>query len=356
MTQTFMTFTEWKTELPTTSTDTGEATHTLPGSLSTDDAAEAFLARWTKEDAPDGSGEPSDKSKEGISPDKTLTSEGTTIEEGAEETPAPSEEEVLQKKYAEDEEVFVKIKEGDKEHEVTLKDLKRLFGQEASLTRKGQEVAELRKKADTDTAKALAGLTVMTEMAKQRADPYKKIDFLVAAKDLDADTLQHLRTEAQKAFEEERFLNTELDNFVKGAQTQQQQRVVEDARACVKALNDETGQYHIKGWNDKVYDELRSFAIKEGVDQTVINGVTNPAVIKLLHMALQFSKSMAKNVTTKVNKTPKKIVKTTSTIQPKRAEDVTEANKKAMDKLKRSGKVDDAAEAFLARWSKSSDE
>ena len=338
-----------------TSTDTGEANQTTElGTLNTDSAAEALLARWTKEDAPK-TGEPSEKEGEPKTEKAETSTEETT--ESTEETPEDdSEETTPEKKYADSDETYVKIKVGEEEHEVTVKELKRLFGQEASLTRKSQEVAELRKKADTDTAKALAGLQVMAQRAQQRAAPYKQIDFLVAAKELNADDLNTLRQEAQRALEEERFLSNELDGYVKQVQTTQQAQVVEQAKACIKSKTDETSVKNISGWNEKLYDEMRAFAVNQGIDKSVINAVVDPAVIKMLHMAMQYQKGISKSVTTKVNKTPKKIVKTTQTVQPKSSDDSTAKQKKAMDQLRRKGDTDSAAEAFLARWDKASND
>ncbi len=61
-----------------------------------------------------------------------------------EETDASEDDAEPDKKYAE-EGVFVKIKVGDKDHEVSVKDLQRLYGQEAALTQKSQQVSDQRK-------------------------------------------------------------------------------------------------------------------------------------------------------------------------------------------------------------------
>jgi hypothetical protein len=78
--------------------------------------------------------------------------------------------------------VYVKVTEGDAVHEVPLKDLTRLYGQEAALTRKSQEVAELRKTAEA-AQKNLTALQVLIERAKEKADPFKKIDWMAVVED-----------------------------------------------------------------------------------------------------------------------------------------------------------------------------
>jgi hypothetical protein len=67
-------------------------------------------------------------------------------EEEGQEDDKSEDEDKPSKKYADDnDDTYVKVKVGDKEEEVKVNDLKRLYGQEASLTRKSQEVAEIRK-------------------------------------------------------------------------------------------------------------------------------------------------------------------------------------------------------------------
>jgi Flp pilus assembly CpaF family ATPase len=123
----------------------------------------------------------------------------------------------------------------------------------------------------------------------------------------------------------------------------------QQAVECVKVLTDpEKG---IKGWNEQTYDELRNFAIDQGLDRGIVNELVDPSAIKLLHAAMMYHKGQkAMKKTAKVDKTPKKIIKSSS----------TETNRKmsgkqsdAMSKLRKSGNTDDAADAFLSRWTSS---
>jgi hypothetical protein len=66
-----------------------------------------------------------------------------------------------------------------------------------------------------------------------------------------------------------------------------------------------------------------------------VNTLTDPAAIKMMHMAMLYAKGASKVVTTKkVNKTPKKIVKTSSSPVATRQEAPT-ANRKAAIKALR---------------------
>jgi hypothetical protein len=92
----------------------------------------------------------------------------------------------------------VKVVVDDNEHEVPVKDLQRLFGQEAALTRKSQETAEVRKAADAEQAKAVAVLDVMLKNAKAAAAPFEQIDFLALSRDpnVSNEELAYIREQA----------------------------------------------------------------------------------------------------------------------------------------------------------------
>src|SRR5262249_47659052 len=128
-----------------TSTNSGEANSELSG---IDSAADAFLASFKL--PADAENQPSDeetrKKPSEEQPEPEQTEEGSDAspeqtEEGAEEGET---EKAPKRKYAE-EDAYAKVKVGDQELEVSVKDLKRLHGQEAALTRRSQEVAAERK-------------------------------------------------------------------------------------------------------------------------------------------------------------------------------------------------------------------
>jgi hypothetical protein len=320
-----------------------------------DDAADALLARFMPEGDPDAKKKPSEESETKVKPeskkpepeDETETDEETPADE--EETDEEGEPAEKAKKFVEDgDDVFTKVKEGDEEHEVPLKDLKRLWGQEKALTRKSQEVAKQRETADAETVKSTAVLAALLQRAEKAAEPYSKIDFLVASKSLTAEELTALRTEANARFEDVKFLKEELGGFVKGINDKQQAAFTEQAKACVASLKDAESPHHIPEWGDKVYGELRDFAVDQGLDVKVFNQLVDPAAMKLLNMAMQFKRGQSKVLTTKVNKQPKKIIKTSSTPVPSKG--TKAAADKAMRKLQTDQSTEAAADVFLKRW------
>lgn len=274
-------------------------------------------------------------------PDESPDDAGDDEDKGEEET-----EEKGERKHA-DEGAYVKIKVGDEEHEVPVKDLKRLYGQESALTKRSQEVANRRTAVDGEAAKYGAALQAMLSRANERAKPFEGLDFLSLSRnqDISDEELTALRAEAHRAHEEVQFLNSELGAFMTEIQSRQQSDLVERAKASIKELTDpEKG---IPGWNEKLYDDVRSFALTAGAPKEVVNNLVDPWALRVLHKAMMFDRGKSKVVTTRVNKTPKRVVKT-STSPAVRAPSKGKVAEK-MDRLRQSGTTDDAAAVFLTR-------
>jgi hypothetical protein len=340
------------------------------------DPAAAFLEKWkdaetssdpeenedtNEEERPDDSEHEAPESDERGDDDESETEadETDTSEEDAEPDSEEEEGEDDQsavKTVIDSDDAVVKIKVDGEEVEASIKDLKRLYGQEASLTRKSQEAATIKKRAEEAGAYHVAGLEALYQRAVEAAKPYQNINFLALAKDPDVskEELEALSSVAQSAFDNVRYLETELQNVTKFAQEQRHNQLVEQAKETHKVLSDpKTG---IEGWGEPLYNEIRDFAVKQGLDAGIVNEIVDPVGIKILHMAMKYAKGMQavktpKKGPTKVDKTPKKIVKGA----PQEVVRKTKTNKatEAAKRLRASGSEDDAAAAFLARWENS---
>ncbi|WP_368508093.1 hypothetical protein [Bradyrhizobium lupini] len=80
----------------------------------------------------------------------------------------------------------------------------------------------------------------------------------------------------------------------------------------------------------------------------MVNSITDPAAIKILHMAMQFKRGASKVVTKTVNKTPKKIVKNTASAPAARGTAKSAAAAQKTAKALKTGSVNDAVDAFEA--------
>lgn len=229
---------------------------------------------------------------------------------------------------------------------VSIKDLKRLAGQEAALTRKSQEVAETRKAVEDERTKYAAALDAQVQKARADFEPYTKIDFLVAQQRMDPESFAQLRQDAQAAHANLKFLESEVGSFVEQSRARQEAALKAQALECIKVLQDpEKG---IPGWNNALYDEIRSYSIAQGIDADVVNSLVDPAAIRLLHKAMRFDRvqeTAKSKVTRKVN-APKTLIKAQGRDQ---ASNDTTSRREALAALRRNGgSTDAAADAFMA--------
>lgn len=281
----------------------------------------------SEDDADDSDEETDDDAEEGTDP-KAKKSKKVILEDGAE--------------------AYVKHKVDGKDVEIKVSDLTRLYGQEAALTRKSTEVAEMRKAAEANSLKFVAGAEELLRRAKVRFEPYAKIDWLSLTKDpsIDQQQLSALHQEATKAHEEVQYLEQSLDRVVKDIHAERHADLVKRGQEAWKVLSDpKTG---IKGWGEKLYGEIGNYAVTSGLPKEVVNNLVDPAAIKLLHKAMLYDKGKTESAkSSKVNKTPKKIIKEAA--EPVVNKVKAKGKKEAEKRLAQTGDFDDAVAAFMGR-------
>lgn len=318
-----------------------------------DSAAEALLRRW--EDAE----EPSDQVQEEASQTQEAETDAEfeedeveTVELDADETdedPVEEEEEPEAEEGDDVEEVElnddleIDILVDGETKQASLGELKRLWGQEAALTRKSQEVAEQRKEAEANIGKTNVVLQKLLEKAEARFKPYAEVDMLLASKTMDEAEFAQLRLEAQQASEDLKFLREEADLYFTDLQQQQQTALLEQAREAVKVLEQD-----IPDWNNALYDDIRTYAIAQGLPEDQVNSYVDPVVIKLINKARLFDQ--AKQVTTTKKKRVAKKVLKTSKAPNTEANDRARKRKATQAAIRNSTDLDDIANALLARW------
>lgn len=292
----------------------------------------------------------SEESDEGRDEDEGEDSEGDS--DSDDDDPEDADKDSKAKTVIDSDDAVVKITVDGKEVEASIKDLKRLYGQEAALTRKSMEAAETKKKAEEAGALHMAGLDAMLQRAQQRFEPYAKLNFLALAKDpnLSAEEFTALHEAAQAAAADVQFIQSEIGNTLETLNKQRHEAMVAQARETHKLLSDpKTG---IEGWSEPLYNDIRKFATEQGLSQQIVDSIVDPVGIKILHMAMSYAKAAkatADKAPKKIDKSPKKIVKGEGSETVRKGKTVTKDA--AFKKLQMSGSTDDAADAFLARWS-----
>lgn len=318
-----------------------------------DDATDALMKKWDVSEepakpAPDQPKPPSAKAVERAAAEETDDSDDVELdgEEGEEGESEEKSKDEVKALAADDHEVEVQV-DGEARR-VKVADLKRLYGQEASLTRKSQEVAAARQQADEVSQRHTTALTSLLERAKERYEPFAKIDFMVAQTQLDPEEFAQLRQMAAAAKADMDFFSQELDKGVQVHKENYQKATAEAATACVQALtNPETG---IKGFGPEMYKEICDYGVSQGGKAEIIGSITDPVAIKLIHKAMLYDRARAK-AATKIAKAPKNVNRAPQNNDAGQAQRGVAS--KAMDKLRSSGDPEDAADALMARWASS---
>ena len=332
-----------------------------PGAAeSIDDAAEAILGMW--EDAEELSEE--DQEAEVEATDETEVAEAQEdeneddlesdeddedpvdedSEEDDEETSEEDEDDDEEEVQVLDEESLVEIVVDGETKQASVKDLKRLYGQEASLTRKSQEMASQRKLADEQMQKADASLQAMLTRAQERYKPYAEVDMLVASKQMSADDFTALRAEARQAEEDLKFLSEEAEQFYGYVKQQQSESLQQQAKECIKVL-----QQDIPDWSNDLYNDIRSYAIAQGLPEDQVNQYADPNVIKLLNKARMFDQTK-KVATVKKAKAAKKILRSKKA-PPNSAELKKQNQQRKVDKLRANANdLANIADVIMSNW------
>jgi hypothetical protein len=319
-------------------------------SLTQGDAADAFLKKWM----PDGDKDPSAPSQGAKSKEKEETPSPKDDEQeelieddsAGDDTDQEDDPEAEKQETIAGDDAKVKITVDGKEVTASVKDLKRLYGQEAALTRKSQETAAIRKQAEEHNTRHLTALQTLQKRAEERYKPFAEADMLVLSKELSPEDFKAVREEAKKAYEDYKYLTEELGNVTKEQGAKVHKEYQEKAAECLKVLTDpEKG---IKGFDEALYGDLAKFAASQGLSEDTFHRITDPAFFRMVHAAMRYDR--AKKVTAQKTAQPaKKVI---------RARQPTDASGrfakadsgKAMQKLRESGSQDDAAEALLSRW------
>jgi len=325
--------------------------------LRDDEVSDAILSRW--EDAGDDQlsedgEEASQQVEEQETDDDVDLVEVDETEEDIEEDTEPEEEDdadednddedELESQFADDD-AMVEVTVDGKVVQQSVKELKRLAGQEASLTRKSQETASKRKEADEAINKNHAVFQTLLQKAEEKYKPYSEVDMLLASKTMDADDFALLRKEAQDAETELRFLREEADKFYSDVQTQNQQALRDAAKQAVEVL-----QNDIPEWSDDLYNDIRAYAMEQGMDEATVNTIVDPTAIKILHKARLFDQGKQVATVKKKVAAKKKVLRSTKAPEGERAVKARRM-KKAQDRLSSRGSdLEDIADVLLARW------
>ena len=315
------------------------------------DPEEAILARWK-----DPQAEVSEPEEAEAADTQAEETELELSDEEAEEEIEDEEEEDTDLEEAsteeDDEATEVEVLADEQIVEVTVdgnvvqasvSDLKRLYGQEASLTRKSQETAKLRKEAESSIQKTGVVFQRLIQQAEERAKPYQEVDMMLASKQLSDGDFAQLRKEAKDAEDNLKFVKEEADGYFRDLQQQQQAQLKEQATEAVKVLQDT-----IPDWSNNLYNDIRAYAVGQGLQQEMVDTIVDPAVVSILNKARMFD--AAQKVATKKRKSPAKRVLKSKKAPQNAAASRNEKQQKLAAKVAASSDPDDAVALIMSRW------
>lgn len=323
------------------------------------DPTEAILARWEDPEEEQASEDPEEATadvteetndvelddSEEIEEDDDLEDDTDLDEDIEDETDEETEDDGEEETYEVSDDTMVEVVVSGETQQVSVGDLKRLAGQEKSLTQKSQEVSRLRKEAVESSEKSHLVLQKLIEKAEADYKPYADVDMLVASKTMSDNDFAALRKEAQLAKANLDFLKEEADGFYRGLQQQQQKAMQEAATECVKTLQNE-----LPNWSNQLYNDIRAYAVSQGLPQEQVDQYVDPNVIMLLNKARMFDEG--RKVATVKKKTPKKRVlkskKAPATPAQRRNEKTEQVRKRLQTAV--SQDRDDIADLIMSRW------
>ena len=322
--------------------------------LTLEQAEDAILARWddpaeqVSEDETEAAADTTEETEGVLELDEEDEIEVDLDEEEAdpEETDEEPEDEDDTEADVLSDEAEVEILVDGETHRASVADLKRLYGQEASLTRKSQQVASQRKQAEDALQKSDALFQAMLQRAEERFEPYSKVDMLLASKTMDAEDFAALRKEAQSAQEDVVFLKETADQYYGELQKQHQAAQRQAAAEAVKVL-----QEAIPDWSNDTYSDIRSYAVAQGLPEDQVNTIVDPAVIQILNKARLFDQGKRVATVKKKAATQKKVLRSKKSPPNAATRRKTDMDKqRAALRTNRGADLEDIASVLMSRW------
>jgi len=320
-------------------TTTPAAPEVESGGYSEEQAMQALLGKWTKEEpepAPEAQ-TPEESPPEQAQADAPAEQESAAEPEGQAQDDGEIEIDVGGAKFK----APKALTDTFKSVEAKVKEI------EAGATRKFQEAAELRKTVETEQ-QSLAQLRQITEknasligrhsLVVERLEQIASVDI----NSLDSDAIGRLNAEYIQ-------LTRAKSKLEQDYQTNIQQTLAEQKKA-LKARQDHAQKIvasEIKDWGEEKQKQLAEYAVARGVPVEVLNNIDQAWMVRILDDAA-YGRKMRETKSTiekRVTPTQPTLRPGATTAQPRSAVKAQEA----MNRLGKTHSVSDAAMALLAR-------
>ena len=313
------------------------------GSVSVNEAASAFLSMMDS---------PTEEAKAQPEVDQQESEEVEySAEDGSEDyTDENAEETEYQEEETQEPQRF-KVKVDNEEIEVTLEELQQGYSRTKDYTKKTQALAETRKtveaeRARIDEAKQLRDtysqrLQVIEQMLNQPADNENLSELR------ESDPIGYAIRVAERAEKDKQLqaVQVERQRIATQQQAEQQEQLKGHLAVEAQKLKEWIPEFRDEAKADLARKDIKAYAKSIGFSDQELANVYDARAVQTLYKAMQYEKLMkGKSVATKkVNDAPKTLKSGAS--QPQGTSE-QQAIKKQFQKLKQSGKKQDAAKLF----------
>lgn len=233
---------------------------------------------------------------------------------------------------------FIEI-EGEK---LTVEEVKLGYLRQSDYTRKTQAVAEQRKIAEEERSYYASALNSILTAVGADVQRFDSVDWERAA----VENPEQYRA-AKQAYEQSRQLfdgvRHQTEDFVARTKEAQEVALKAQAREAVAVL-----KTSIPGWNNDLYAQIGQYAQKElGFKPEEFNNIADHRAIQSIWKAMQYDRGRQVATEKTVKVSPKKTLSDKSATKS-RVDDNRKATREARERLRSTGRVDDAV-ALLAK-------
>lgn len=247
------------------------------------------------------------------------------------------------------------VKIDGKDTEVTEDELLSGYSRQADYTRKSQVLAEQRKKMDEELAATQqerqqyqSQLEQFKIQADSKLEEFKSVDW-TKLKEEDPMEYALKRDQYRELQENKRLVAEEQQNLAQKQQAEMQTKWNEEL-----AKQQEVMAQRLPEWNDpekgpKLKQNIKSFALKKGFTEQEVDSLIDARSVDVLHKAMMYETLLEAKISQKKAKVVPKVQKPGA--PSTKSEVNSEKVKQTRARLKRSGRVDDAALAIKSLMS-----
>ena len=225
----------------------------------------------------------------------------------------------------------VRVVVDGEEMDVSFADLLKGYQTDASISKKGRELGEARKELDAEKAKALeevqelskASAAVLMGKEQNLAAEYHEIEGKIKEARESGDTfelseLKDKREELQGSYWEARKEREGLQGKLK---EQEEAQLVKQNQEELAHFNEVIEDY-VPGFNADVAQDIRKFALDEGISEGLLDTITDPSIVKFLNDYRVLKHGVSKGQAKRKSAPAKKAVPTKKgkTVQQKAAD------------------------------------